>query len=171
MIKGHDAFYTEIQATMTARTPAGSAMKWIEANASHDGDVCLCWPFFRLPDGRPHMTRNRKTARPPRVMCEVAHGPPPSPKHQAAHSCGNAHGGCMNPRHLRWATAAENNAEKKVHGTQRVGEMIWCAKYTEDTVRAIRAASKKELASVRSALGVSVGAAKSMRRRLTWKHI
>jgi hypothetical protein len=50
-----------------------------------------------------------------RAICELVHGPPPTPKHQAAHSCGNAW--CCNGAHLRWATPAENLADKVRHGT------------------------------------------------------
>jgi hypothetical protein len=36
---------------------------------------------------------------------------------QAAHSCGQA--SCVNPAHLRFATAVENAADKNIHGTHR----------------------------------------------------
>jgi hypothetical protein len=52
-----------------------------------------------------------------RVMCKLAHGPAPTPKHHAAHSCGKGHEACINPKHLRWATPRENAADAKLHGT------------------------------------------------------
>jgi hypothetical protein len=46
-------------------------------------------------------------------MCELVNGPPPLGA-LAAHSCGRGHDGCVDPRHLRWATyklTAEQVAE------------------------------------------------------------
>lgn len=52
-----------------------------------------------------------------RMVCEEVNGPPPTPAHQAAHSCGKGHLGCITPQHLRWATQVENEADKLIHGT------------------------------------------------------
>lgn len=52
-----------------------------------------------------------------RVMCILAHGEPPSPKHVAGHSCHNGSGGCVNPRHLSWITASENLLQRRETGT------------------------------------------------------
>ena len=57
-----------------------------------------------------------------RYMCELVNGSPPTPRHEAAHSCGWGQGGCVNPRHLRWATRVENEAEKIIHGTHLQGD-------------------------------------------------
>ena len=48
-----------------------------------------------------------------RAMCELVHGPAPTPKHQAAHSCHRGCDGCVLPQHLHWATDAENRAERR----------------------------------------------------------
>jgi hypothetical protein len=47
-------------------------------------------------------------------MCELAHGDPPSTKHEAAHSCGNH--SCVNPRHLAWKTRSENQLDSVAMG-------------------------------------------------------
>jgi hypothetical protein len=71
-----------------------------------------------------------------RLVCQFAHGEPPTEKHQAAHSCGNAW--CVNPNCLRWATPKENTDDKAKHGTLRVGEQIAVSVLTEEAVIDIR---------------------------------
>jgi hypothetical protein len=114
-------------------------MPWIEAHVSYDGDDCLTWPFGRQQDGRVGGVKFAgKSILAARVMCELAHGKPPSPGHEAAHSCGNGHLACINPKHLRWATSVENKADMIEHGTRIRGEKCWNAKLTESAVLAIR---------------------------------
>lgn len=64
-------------------------------------------------------------------------GPKPSPKHEVAHWDG------VKPhchwRNLRWATRAENEADKVRHGTANIGERNGQAKLTDEQVRQIKA--------------------------------
>ena len=99
----------------------------------YDGDDCLLWPFGKNATGYGMIWRDGAMNRVSRLVCEHANGPPPTPKHEAAHSCGKGHKGCITKRHLRWATHAENMADKLIHGTSH-------AKLTETDVLAIRAA-------------------------------
>jgi len=112
--------------------------RWIEAHVCYSGDNCLKWPFDVSNHGRGTVQINNKSMSAPRAMCMLAHGDPPSPQHQAAHSCGKGHDGCMNPRHLSWKTPKENEADKVAHGTLRRGSAINTSKLSEDDVRAIR---------------------------------
>ena len=54
-----------------------------------------------------------KVVRVTRIVCEEAHGPPPSPRHNALHDTANGCVGslCVNPDHLRWGTQKENMAD------------------------------------------------------------
>jgi hypothetical protein len=91
---------------------------WIKAHRDYPHDEwCLIWPFSRDPRvGRGQMG-DEEDQWAHRVMCREVHGPAPSPKHQTAHSCGNGHLGCVNPRHLSWKTNSENQLERyRVHG-------------------------------------------------------
>ena len=81
-----------------------------------DGDGCLLWPFQISTTGYGRLEVNGKKKIASRYVCELAHGEPPTRQHEAAHSCGNSK--CVNPKHLRWATHTENEADKLVHGTK-----------------------------------------------------
>jgi hypothetical protein len=110
----------------------------MERIAALDIDECEEWPFYRDASGYGRVTIEGRMHFVHRLICARAHGAPPSQKHQAAHSCGNGHLGCVNPRHLRWATAKENVADRKRHGTQSYGEDAPRAKLSERDVRRIR---------------------------------
>lgn len=73
-----------------------------------------------------------------RVVCERSHGAPPFPAAQAAHACGNSL--CVNPGHIRWASRAENAADKVIHGTHNYnrGERNVSHKLTEVEVGEIK---------------------------------
>jgi hypothetical protein len=121
------------------KTPS-PAIDWIRANAGYAGDECLTWPFSIGADGygRAHYPGTAKLTIASRLMCIVAHGEPPSPKHEAAHSCGRGKSACTNPRHLYWATPTINHADKILHNTTNRGERQWRAKLSEADVRQIR---------------------------------
>lgn len=96
----------------------GKAYKWILAHQDypHD-DWCLVWPFARDKHGRGMMGFNGQHYWAHRFMCRLVKGDPPTTDHTAAHSCGNGHGGCVNPHHLSWKTQAENLEDCRAHGT------------------------------------------------------
>lgn len=90
----------------------GANFQWLKDHAAHDADSCLIWPFSFRWNGYGQVGVNGKVRYPHRIMCELTHGAPPTPKHVAAHSCHNGRGGCVNPRHLSWKTASENILER-----------------------------------------------------------
>ena len=98
----------------------GEGLRWIRAHVGYDGDECLIWPLSRSR-GYAQVGINGKLLKASRVMCEMAKGPPPTPKHEAAHSCGRGKDGCMNPKHLSWKTRAQNQQDRRLHGTQGRG--------------------------------------------------
>ncbi len=95
----------------------GVALAWINENAAHQGDACLIWPFSGNWNGYGQLSHNGRILKAHRVMCEAAYGPPPTPKHVAAHICNNGQGGCVNPRHLSWKTPRENLLDRRAAGT------------------------------------------------------
>lgn len=122
------------------RTPNGEPLYFIEQVAlNYLEDDCLAWPYGRFADGRAQMNVGGRPRRVSRVVCERAYGAPPDPSYHAAHSCGNGHLGCVNPRHLRWATRSENMAEMVAHGNSNRGQKSPNSKLSEAQVLEIRA--------------------------------
>lgn len=102
------------------RIGKSKGLAFLAAHVDYQGDDCLTWPFGRTSgygvvpvESYPNYAH--------RVMCAMAHGEAPTPKHEAAHSCGNGHLGCVNPRHLSWKTHAENQRDRIAHGTIQAG--------------------------------------------------
>lgn len=116
------------------------AIDWIEQHVLFDGNDCLPWPFALGADGygRAHIPETGAVTTASRLMCRMAHGEPISPSMEAAHSCGKGHNGCVNPRHLYWASPKANHADKVGHGTTNRGTRQWSAKLTEDDIHEIR---------------------------------
>ena len=125
----------------TIAPTAGDRTAFLNKAISYAGGDCLFWPYARNPAGYGRICVGPKVRTASRVICEMAHGQPPSGKHHAAHSCGNGHLGCVNPKHLRWASPKENCADKITHGTLPVGCAHPGAKLSEGDVLLIRSLS------------------------------
>ena len=103
----------------------------------YQGSDCLIWPFGRLGNGYAMVNLPGRSSVVSRIVCETIHGLG-DPALDAAHTCGNGHGGCVNPHHLVWKTRTENMADTLLHGTRRRGERNPRVKLTADAVREIR---------------------------------
>lgn len=115
----------------------GKGIKWVREAATYMGDDCLIVPFSRNPEtGYAMFGYLGKIYYVHRYVCELVHGPAPSEKHYATHSCGNGHGGCANPRHLAWDTSAGNADDRIFHGR---GNISGRAKLTQEIADQIRA--------------------------------
>lgn len=99
----------------------GEAIRWIERHVGYADEVCLIWPFAKsVQRGYGRFSHNGVSHYAHRYMCELVNGLAPSPRHQASHTCGKGHKGCVNPRHLAWATNSENQRDRRRHGTAAV---------------------------------------------------
>lgn len=105
---------------------------------SYDGDECLLWPFYRSRSGYAIASYGGKRRVVSRLLCELTHGLPPSASHEAAHSCGNGHRGCVTKRHLSWKTHSDNMGDMVAHGASAKGERHGNSKLAESDVLAIR---------------------------------
>ncbi len=96
-------------------------LDFLRSLIGHQGQECVPWPYGCDLRGYGTVGQDGKVRRASRVMCTMAHGEPPTPKHHAAHSCGKGHDACVNPNHLDWKTASENQYDRRKHGTHGGG--------------------------------------------------
>lgn len=154
--------------TNFARSPA---LEWIVDHLDHEGEECLKWPFS-CSGGRGRIELDGRNLIAARVMCALKYGDAPSPKYQAAHSCGKGLEGCTNPNHIRWATPKQNNADKKVHGTQFIGSDCYQAKVTDEEVKVIRRLGSEVSHTVLAArFGLSRAAVWKIATGKSWRHV
>jgi hypothetical protein len=78
---------------------------WIGARRRHGGGERPALSFWVPGKG----SRKKNAAR---VMCELVHGPAPTPEHEASHLCTDEWL-CICPDHLAWETRVENEARKR----------------------------------------------------------
>lgn len=98
----------------------GKTSRWITKHLEYaDEDWCLIYPFA-WEDGAYPKYRSTSTGMRNivlhRMMCEYRHGLAPTPKHHSAHCCDRGVEGCVNPMHVTWKTATENQLDKKNRG-------------------------------------------------------
>lgn len=123
---------------MGGRTRLGEPYQWIVDHVAHDGNACLIWPYSAIASGYGLVKGGGKRLFAHREMCQLANGEPPSSEHEAAHSCGNGHLGCVHPKHLRWDTHQGNMGDILLHDTHTRGERQPTHKLTEAEVLTIR---------------------------------
>lgn len=156
---------------LAGATPKRAGIDFINMVAlKFDSDECLRWPISLNANGYGQFGLNGKMQTASRYVCEAVKGPAPSPDHHAAHNCGNKW--CVNPRHLRWATPVENNADKVTHNTHNKGERHGNSKLTDKQVLAIRSMDGKASHSqIAKLFGVSQTMVSRIIRRDGWSHI
>ncbi|WP_459459070.1 HNH endonuclease signature motif containing protein [Rhizobium sp. No.120] len=152
------------------RMPNGATLIFLNQIAiPYTRQDCLIWPFTKSDKGYAQYRTGGKTKLAHVYVCEAAHGPSPSTAHQVAHSCGNGSGGCVNPKHLRWATNSENQMDRVAHGTSNRGSRQGRSKLTELQVLEIKRRlcthTQLELAEE---FGVSASAISLIKSGKTW---
>jgi hypothetical protein len=113
----------------------GAVMRWLQANADHDGDDCLGFPFSSIEGYYSVSMGGGRWSKAHRVMCELRHGPPRKGQ-LALHNCHNK--SCVNPKHLRWGTPKENMQDAILCGNVARGEKSSASKLDEEMVLQIR---------------------------------
>ena len=94
-------------------------------------------------------------------------GPPPSADHQCAHYDGDSTNNHFS--NLRWATAAENTADKVRHGRHLEGHR----RFTKEQVLEMRAMREngKTFAQIREVFKISKGNLSAIINRKTWAYL
>ena len=138
--------------------------------AAKDTNACIMWPFRKTPTGYGYVTIAKRGYPAHRASLAIHVGPPPSDSMEAAHSCGNR--GCVNPRHLRWASKRDNEADKISHGTLLRGEKKNQAVLRDEDIGAIRSLRGKEPQwKTAERFGVSRSLIGMVQQKKRWGHI
>lgn len=148
-----------------ARGPLrGKTADWLRKEIArlelHPTDECVTHPFHTKNGGYGFVTIDAKRL----TMCRgvlLLTGQPLAA--HTRHSCGNPP--CINPRHIRPGTAAENAADRERHGRTAHGAQIPQFKLSDDQVREIRASSETH-AEIGARLGVHPTTVSQIRRGL-----
>lgn len=169
---GHWIRWSRYGDPLAGQHPRDAALRYLNETVLRfeDKDACVFWPYSKTSDGYGRIGLNGRRHAVHRVVCERIHGKPPTRKHEAAHSCGNGHLGCVNPHHLSWKTRSGNFADKLIHGTDNRGEKNGYAKATEEQARKILALKgKHNQRRIAEMVGVTVSIVHHIHRGDSWR--
>lgn len=106
-----------------------------------------------------------------RVSCELHHGAPPFEGAHVMHACDNR--ACVNPAHLRWATASENIKDAYTKGRKtsplKRGSMHHMAVLSQDRAKFIRDNPGITVAKLARLFECSRSAVQAVRDGRTWR--
>src|SRR5690606_7588220 len=102
--RAHNWRYWKHGHPLAGGKPRGEIQKYIRKTTLVVTDECILWPFSKSAKGYGRARWKGRDSNAHRIVCELVHGKPPTPKHEAAHLCGNR--ACVNPGHLQWKTHA-----------------------------------------------------------------
>lgn len=155
-------------ATEKRQSRKNPMVEFLEGVSAATADECITWPYAFDRHGYGQFSLKRKCYRAHRFVCELVHGSPSATDLQAAHSCGVR--SCVNPRHLRWATPAENSADMIIHGTAMRGSKVKRARLNEADIPLIwaRIIAGDATSKIAADYNVSAGAISSIRGGKAW---
>lgn len=168
LCRAHYARLLRYGSPLAGSTMQGEPERYLrEVVLGYVGEDCLTWPYSKFQTGYAALPRKDKRHTVSRLVCEETNGPPPSPQHYAAHSCGKGHLACVNPHHLSWKTPSENQADRVEHGTSNRGTRCGSAKLTENDVLKIRSLPGKAVDLARQ-YHVSDSTIREIRAKKSW---
>lgn len=135
---------------------------------------CILWEFGRDGQGYARAVVPGFTTRlAHRIICEIKNGPPQHEDHYARHTCGNGALGCVNPEHLSWGSAQDNQDDELVLGRRKYGEQTTKAVLTSDAVRDIRSMRVAGLSyqKIGDRFGVCRSTIQAVAEGRTWAHV
>lgn len=158
---------------VAGRASPGSREAFIRTAAATVSDDCIIWPFppnKRTGYGIAKLEGVSMTAH--RAVLALFTGEMPPRSIHAAHLPTVCHNRmCVNPTHLRWATAVENEADKRLDGTLHEGPKSHRSVLTEEQVRYIRSGTGRSDLKIAKEIGVSEFAVRSARIRRTYRNV
>lgn len=134
-------------------------------------DACMIWPFSVARNGYAFVEIDGAKRGVHVLVLERTKGAKPDQRLQAAHSCGVR--ACINPRHLRWATASENASDRYKHGTVPRGSKHHFTILTEADIPVIRSrvAAGEQLQTIAAEYGITGTTVRNIADRFTWGHV
>lgn len=119
------------------RARPGERLAELEAMLTLETDACIVWQSGT--NGRYGTIRIAQQMHYVHTIALERRAGPRPDGHHAAHRPVVCHEPpCLNYRHLRWATAVDNNADKLLDGTAMLGSANHVTKHTEDEIREMR---------------------------------
>lgn len=153
-------------AGLRTQAPKGAPDVWIAQALESQTDECMPWPFC-TQFGYGVLRNEGRTLNAHRMVLMLATGEDGAGL-DAAHAPGICHNRlCCNPRHLRWATRAENVADTLIDDTHHRGERNHTAKLSESDVLAIRVDDRPDKA-IAADYGVNPTTVGHVKARRTW---
>ncbi len=143
----------------------------LAAGSAYNSETgCIVWTRSRArPQDYGQIWWEGRLQRTHRLAWMLQNGPIPS-NMRVCHHCDNPP--CINVNHLFLGTHADNMHDMYDKGRRRtlIGEDVPSAKLTTSLVKAIRA-DRRDYTGIAEAYGISRSTVRSIRRRLTWKHV
>jgi hypothetical protein len=136
---------------------------------------CLVYSGARTAHGYGSLRSGGRTVYAHRVAAEGHHGPPPTPKSAALHSCDNPP--CCRREHLRWGNSAENHADMYERGRNRHnprrGTDHHSARMTPEKVRECRELRDggAVLRVLAERYGITIAAVHRIVTRKVWRNV
>lgn len=125
------------------------------------------YPFVQIIEGGRRRSSNVHT-----LVCLAFKGVKPSPIHETRHMDGNKENSL--PSNLEWGTPAENEADKRRHGTVAEGSRHGIAKLNDEAVRILRIAIPQGLwnpVDAAKVFGVDPSVIRAAVKGKNWKHV
>lgn len=152
--------YGHVRRRLAGESPAGRVGRLLRPNT-----------WGRYPQVYLHGRAGRRHTTIHRLVALTFIGAPPSKHHQVAHNDGNPENNHYS--NLRWATAAENSADKLRHGTALRGEAVGISRFTERVIRQIRILESKGISQelIAEIFETSQSHVGRIIRRELWSHV